>query len=150
MAGRVWCGDVSLVGVEGTGSWGVGLARFFHDQGIETVEADRPNRQARRKVGKSDPTDAVAAARAALSGEASVTPKRRNGTVEQMRVLLVARRSARTQRIQTLNQLRHLVFCGPEPIRVRFKDRYKTGLVSEAANMRPHKVRTRSPSPPTR
>ncbi len=119
---------VSLVGVEGTGSWGVGLARFFHDQGIETVEVDRPNRQARRKVGKSDPTDAVAAARAALSGEASVTPKRRNGPVEQMRVLLVARRSARQQRIQTLNQLRHLVFCAPEPIRVRFKDRYKTGL----------------------
>jgi transposase len=54
-----------------------------------------------------------------------------------MRVLLVARRSARTQRVQTLNQLRHLVFCGPEPIRVRFKDRYKTGLVTEAAKMRP-------------
>jgi transposase len=66
-----------------------------------------------------------------------VTPKSRNGTVEQMRVLLVARRSARQQRIQTLNQLRHLVFCAPEEIRVRFKDRYKTGLVTEAANMRP-------------
>jgi transposase len=128
---------VTLVGVEGTGSWGVGLARFLHDQEVETVEVDRPNRQKRRKVGKSDPIDAEAAARAALSGEASVTPKTRNGAVEQMRVLLVARRSARTQRIQTLNQLRHLVFCGPEPIRIRFKDRYKTGLVSEAAKMRP-------------
>jgi transposase len=130
-------GVVGLVGVEGTGSWGVGLARFLHDQEVETVEVDRPNRQKRHKVGKSDPIDAEAAARAALSGEASVTPKTRNGPVEQMRVLLVARRSARTQRIQTLNQLRHLVFCGPEPIRVRFKDRYKTGLVTEAAKMRP-------------
>ena len=53
-----------------------------------------------------------------------------------MRVLLVARRSARQQRLQSLNQLRHLVFTSPEPIRVRFKDRYKTGLVTEAANMR--------------
>ena len=44
---------------------------------------------------------------------------------------------ARAQRIQTLNQLRHLVFCGPEPIRSRFKDRYKTGLITEAAAMRP-------------
>ena len=131
-------GAVALVGVEGTGSWGVGLARFLHDQEVETVEVDRPNRQKRRKVGKSDPIDAEAAARAALSGEASVTPKTRNGPVEQMRVLLVARRSARSQRIQTLNQLRHLVLCGPEPIRIRFKDRYKTGLVSEAAAMRPH------------
>ena len=105
--------------------------------GVEVVKVDRPNRQVRRKVGKSDSTDAVAAARAALSGQASVTPKSSNGPVEQMRVLLVARRSARQQHIQTLNQLRHLVFCAPEPIRTRFKDRYKTGLVTEAASMRP-------------
>ena len=68
-----------------------------------------------------------------------MTPKTRNGPVEQMRVLMVARRSAREQRIQSLNQLRHLVFTAPEEIRVRFKDRYKTGLVTEAANMRPRK-----------
>jgi len=67
-----------------------------------------------------------------------VTPKSRNGPVEQMRVLMVARRSARQQRIQSLNQLRHLVFTAPEEIRVRFKGRYKTGLVTEAANMRPN------------
>jgi len=132
-------GEVEQIGVEGTGSWGVGLARFLGDQEVVVVEVDRPNRQQRRKQGKSDPTDAVSAARAALSGEASVTPKTRNGPVEQMRVLLVARRSARQQRIQSLNQLRHLVFTAPEPIRVRFKDRYKTGLVSEAANMRPNR-----------
>ena len=132
-------GTVVKVGVEGTGSWGVGLTRFLHDQDVMVVEVDRPNRQTRRREGKSDPTDAVSAARAALSGTASVTPKSRNGPVEQMRVLLVARRSARQQRIQTLNQLRHLVFTAPEEIRVRYKDRYKTGLVSEAANMRPRK-----------
>lgn len=132
-------GPVTRIGVEGTGSWGVGLTRFLGDHDIVVVEVDRPNRQKRRKVGKSDPTDALAAARAALSGEASVTPKTRNGPVEQIRVLMVARRSARRQRIQTLNQLRHLVFTAPEPIRVRFKDRYKTGLVTEAANMRPRK-----------
>ena len=56
-------GEVTRVGVEGTGSWGVGLSRFMTGAGIEVVEVDRPNRQARRKVGKSDPTDAVAAAR---------------------------------------------------------------------------------------
>lgn len=56
-----------------------------------------------------------------------------------MRVLLVARRSARAQRIQTLNQLRQVVICGPDEVRARFKDRYKTGLVSEAAAMRPRK-----------
>ena len=132
-------GPITRIGVEGTGSYGVGLARFLATTGIEVVEVDRPNRQIRRKHGKSDPTDAVAAARAALSGQASVTPKARNGPVEQMRVLLVARRSARQQRIQTLNQLRHLVLTAPDEIRVRFKDRYKTGLVTEAAAMRPRK-----------
>jgi transposase len=132
-------GQVVRVGVEGTGSWGVGLTRFLTAGGVEVVEVDRPNRQTRRKQGKSDPTDAISAARAALSGTATTVPKHRNGPVEQMRVLLVARRSARQQRIQTLNQLRHLVFTAPEPIRVRFKDRYKTGLVTEAANMRPRK-----------
>jgi transposase len=132
-------GPVVQVGVEGTGSWGVGLTRFLTGQDIIVVEVDRPNRQKRRKVGKSDPTDALAAARAALSGEASVTPKGRNGPVEQTRVLMVARRSAREQRIQSLNQLRHLVFTAPEEIRARFKDRPKTGLVTEAANMRPNR-----------
>ena len=57
--------------------------------------------------------------------------------MEEIRILLVARRSAREQRIQTLNQLRHLVFTAPDPIRARFKDRYKTGLISEVAKLRP-------------
>jgi transposase len=89
-------GEIQVVGVEGTGSWGVGLSRFLHDHEIMVVEVDRQNRQTRRRVGKSDSTDAVAAARAALSGSASVTPKTRNGPVEQIRILLVARRSARS------------------------------------------------------
>jgi len=131
-------GSVVRVGVEGTGSYGVGLARFLTEAGTEVVEVDRQNRQVRRKKGKSDPTDAVTAARAALSGAASVVPKRRDGPVEQMRVLLVARRSARHQKTQDLNQLRHLVYCAPEPIRVRFKDRPQTSLVKKAAAMRPN------------
>ena len=78
-------GDVTRVGVEGTGSWGVGLTRFLSAAGVVVVEVDRPNRQVRRKQGKSDPTDAVSAARAALSGVATTTPKSRDGAVEQMR-----------------------------------------------------------------
>ena len=132
-------GPVIRVGVEGTGSYGVGLARHLHANGVDVVEVDRQNRQTRRKLGKSDPIDAEAAARAALSGSAKTTPKRRDGTVEQMRVLMIARRSARRQRNQTLNQLRQVVITGPDEVRVRFKDRYKTGLVSEAARMQPRK-----------
>jgi len=132
-------GELDKVGVEGTGSWGVGLTRFLHSHEVMVVEVDRPNRQHRRRVGKADDTDAISAARAALSGSATVTPKTRDGAVEEIRILLVARRSAREQRIQTLNQLRHLVFTCPEPIRARFKDRYKTGLVTDVAKLRPRK-----------
>ena len=62
-----WSGSVRClrVGVEGTGSYGVGLSRFLHDLDVDVVEVDRPNRQARCKEGKSDPVDAVSAARAA-------------------------------------------------------------------------------------
>jgi transposase len=91
-------GPVVKIGVEGTGSYGVGLARHLHNEGVVVVEVDRPNRQTRRRLGKSDPIDAEAAARAALSGSASVTPKRRDGTVEQMRVLMIARRAVRCAR----------------------------------------------------
>jgi len=132
-------GPVVRVGVEGTGSYGTGLARFLHDRGVDVVEVDRPNRQLRHRKGKSDPTDALAAAQGALSGQAAGRPKTRNGPMEQMRVLLVARRSARDQRIQTLNQIRHLVFTAPEPIRERFLGRYQRGMLTEMAKLRPRR-----------
>ena len=56
---------------EGVGAYGAGLARFLRSAGVEVIEVDRPNRQTRRLVGKSDPIDAVEAARAAQSGRAS-------------------------------------------------------------------------------
>src|ERR1700688_1282382 len=58
-------GPVARVGVEGTGAYGAGLARSLRHVGIEVIEGDRANRQARRQRGKSDPADAVEAARAA-------------------------------------------------------------------------------------
>ena len=62
---------MTKVGVEGTGSYGVGLTRFLRRKGIEVVEVNRPNPQTRRNQGKSDSLDAVEAARAAISGRAS-------------------------------------------------------------------------------
>jgi transposase len=70
-------GELAMVGVEGTGSYGAGLARYLASCGIEVAEVIRPNRQARRQRGKSDAADAAAAA--ALSGEASGMPKSRDG-----------------------------------------------------------------------
>jgi len=61
-------GNVALVGVEGTGSYGAGLARYLTGCGVRVVEVDRADRQDRHRNGKSDPLDAVSAARAVLSG----------------------------------------------------------------------------------
>src|SRR5206468_5489215 len=63
-------GTVCLIGVEGTGSYGAGLARHIAAAGVRVVEVDRSDRQDRRRAGKSDPLDAVSAARAAQSGRA--------------------------------------------------------------------------------
>src|SRR5437588_7030267 len=91
-------GDVGRVGVEGTGAYGAGLNRFLHGAGVEVIEVDRPNRQARRRSGKSDPLDAVEAARAALSGRARAIAKTADGHVEAIGALVVAKRSARDRR----------------------------------------------------
>src|ERR1019366_3885671 len=100
-------GEITKIGVEGTGSYGAGLARFLRRRGIEVIEVDRQNRQARRKTGKSDPLDAIEAARAALGGRASGHPKSRDGAVEAIRVLVIAKRSARQARVKALTQMRH-------------------------------------------
>ena len=107
-------GTVGLVGIEGTGSYGAGLARHITAAGIRVVEVDRSDRQDRRRHGKSDPLDAVSAARAALSGRAAGAPRGRDGQVEAIRALMVAKRTARAQRTQTINQTRALIITGPD------------------------------------
>ncbi len=75
-------GRLVRVGVEGTGSYGAGLARYLSGAGVEVVEVNRPNRQLRRRRGgKSDSVDAEAAARAAASGQATAVPKSGVGPV---------------------------------------------------------------------
>jgi transposase len=130
-------GPVARVGVEGTGSYGAGLARHLRAAGIQVTEVDRPNRQARRRAGKSDPLDAIEAARAALPGRASGAAKTRDGNVEAIRALVVAKRSARSTKIKTLNQIRHLGFTAPEELRARLKDVSRQHLAARAAALRP-------------
>ena len=90
-----------------------GPHRHLHRERIAVVEVDRPNRQRRRRKGKSDPQDAISAAHAAHSGDAMGLAKTRDGDVESMRVLRVARISARNSRTQALNQMRSLVSTAP-------------------------------------
>jgi transposase len=130
-------GELAKVGVEGTGSYGAGLARYLAGQGVQVTEVIRPNRQARRLRGKSDPADAVAAALAALNGEASGIPKSRDGTVESIRALQVARHGAIKARTQAGNQLRDLIVTAPEPLREKLAGLSTPQRVALASRFRP-------------
>ena len=83
-------GEVDAVGVERTGAWGAGLHRFLTANGVRVVEVMRPNRQRRRRYGKSDVADAISATRAVQAGEAVGTPKTATATVEAIRLLRIA------------------------------------------------------------
>jgi transposase len=130
-------GPVTRVGIEGTGSYGAGLSRSVMARGVEVVEVDCPNRHDRHRDGKSDTIDAVSAARGALSGQASGRPKGGTGPVEAMRVLLIAKRSARGERARTVNQMRQIVYVAPDAIRARFQGLSVVDLTRQAATMRP-------------
>jgi transposase len=130
-------GRIDRFGIEGTGSFAAGLTRWLQQRGYRVVEVTRPNRQLRRRRGKSDPVDAEAAARAVLAGEATAAPKAATGAVEMLRVLRVARRSAVKARSQAANQLASLVVTAPEPLRQQLRELTPAQLAATAAGLRP-------------
>jgi transposase len=130
-------GSVGRVGIEGTGSYGAGLARWLRAQGLAVVEVERPKRQARRRRGKSDALDAEAAARAVQAGLATAQPKAGNGPSEMLRTLQAARRSALKARTQTANQLHALVVTAPDELRAQLRRLSRARLVATAAAFRP-------------
>ncbi len=140
-----WLGSqdrVVRVGVEGTGSYGAGLARHLTSIGVEVMEVNRPNRQLRRRFGKTDTIDAQAAARAVLSGQATAVPKSGNGRVESIRMLTVARRSATKARTQAINQLHALVVTAPHQVRHQLERLPAKARVKTCAGFRPGTANT--------
>ncbi|HEX6681164.1 MAG TPA: IS110 family transposase [Candidatus Limnocylindrales bacterium] len=130
-------GTLTGIGVEGTGSYGAGLARHLRTIGLTVVEVDRSDRKSRRAHGKSDPLDAYAAARAVLSGTATGMPKLRDGRVESIRALRVARSSAVKARSQASNQIKTLIITGPAELRERLRHLPTTKIITVCARLRP-------------
>ena len=140
--GRLWgwlesFGALARVGVEGTGTYGAGLARHLAAAGVEAVEVNRPNRQMRRRRGKSDTVDAEAAARAALCGTAAVVPKSADGDVEAIRTLSVARRSAVKARTVAANQIDAVAVTAPEHLKEALRGLSRAARVNACARLRP-------------
>lgn len=95
VAWGVSLGAVMCFGVEGTGSYGTGLARFLRRGGHKVIEVSRPPRKGDRRLsGKSDPIDAEHAAREVQAGTATTTPKLADGIVEAIRLVKIARNTA--------------------------------------------------------
>jgi transposase len=134
-----WCGAFGIVvtfAIEGTSSYGAGLTKFLGAHGLNVVEVQRPNRQVRRKLGKSDVIDAEAAARTYLAGQASGQAKTQDGIVEMIRVLRSTRRSAIQSQTQAMNQMKAVVVTAPEALRQALRELSNEKLVSLAAGFR--------------
>jgi transposase len=135
-------GTVVAVGVEGTGSWGAGLARYLAAEDVKVLEVNRPNRQHRRRRGKSDPADAEAAARAVLAEQATGTPKATNGAIESVRLLRLARRSATKGRTQAANQIHSVIDTAPEELRDQLIGLPTSARIARCARLRPADIAT--------
>lgn len=139
-------GELTRVGVEGTGAYGAGLAQVLRDNDICVIEVDRPDRKTRRFHGKSDPIDAIQAAKTAVAGDRTGTPQQRDGRVEALRNLRVARRSAVDQRADAQRQIKALIITAPRELRERLRGLPVTKLVATCVTMRPDPADAANPA----
>lgn len=121
--------------IEGTGGHGAGLSRHLLEMSEIVIELDRPKRAARRNGAKSDPLDAIRAAREAMARPRLGTP-RTGGDRQALSVLLAARRSAINASTEAQQQVFRLVIAAPEPIRVRFRGQKLAAMLNTAAKLR--------------
>jgi transposase len=130
-------GCLVRIGIEGTGSYGAGLTRHLARAGVIVLEVDRPDRSDRRRKGKDDDLDAINAARAALHGNRTTVPKSRDGAVESLRVLRVARGHAVRERRSGLQLLRMTIVSCPEELRDQVRNLTRMQLIRTLAAWRP-------------
>jgi transposase len=126
---RVWA-------IEGTGSYGAGLVAFLDEQGEQAVEIGRRVRRDGPSRAKSDPLDAIEAAREALAQRRPAAP-RAAGEREALRVLVNTREGAVLARTAAINQLRALIVAAPEPLRASLRGLSFAELVARCARLRP-------------
>ena len=126
--------------LEGTGSYGKGLARLLEHHGELVCEVERPRRDGRGGRLKSDPLDALRAARTLLAEQRLATP-RSGGRREALRCLLVTREGAVSARRAALNQLRALLVGCPEPLRGELRALTRARLLRRLVGSRPGRHR---------
>ena len=133
-------GRVLAYGVEGTGSYGVGLASFLRRTGHRVIEVNRADRRGRRSNGKSDTLDAEAAARSVLGGQAVATPKSADGAAEMIHQIKIARDTARKARTSAIITLKAVIVTVPAELREQLADLSDRILLERCAGLRPGAV----------
>jgi len=121
--------------IEGTSGHGAGLTRHLTKRDELVVELDRPERTKRRNGAKSDPLDAIRAAREALSRTKLGTP-RTTGERQALSVLLAARRSAVEGAKVAQQQLFALVIAAPEQLRSKLRGMRTLAMARSGSRLR--------------
>jgi transposase len=129
-------GCLTAFGIEGTGSYGAGLASFLRRRGDRIVEVDRGDRRGRRSNGKSDSIDAEAAARAVLAGSAAAVAKSADGVCEMIRQVKIARDTAVKARTQALITLKCILVNAPAELREQLAPLSDKALLERCARFR--------------
>lgn len=129
--------DCIVVGIEGTASYGAGLARRLTELGFEVVEVLRPKRDKRRRgTNKNDMKDAERAARDAIAGNGTSIPKTQDGWVEAVRFQLIARRLAVKTSTSAINTVKSLINTAPEHIRNKYSKMSAEDMMSSLQRKR--------------
>jgi transposase len=121
--------------IEGTGSYGAGLARFLASRGERVLEVGRLPREGRRSRAKTDSLDAIRAARSVLAQERVAQP-RAGGRREELRALVVCREGALAAKRAGLCQLRDLLLCAPPTLREQLQTLSRARLLRRLAQLR--------------
>jgi transposase len=132
-------GKVETFGIEGTGSYGAGLASFLR-HGHRIIEVNRGDRRTLRQNGKSDTLDAETAARSVLNGNASSVPKSADGLSEMIRQVKVARDTAGKGRTAAIITLKTIVVNAPAELRETLDGLGDKALIDRCAAFRPGRV----------
>ena len=135
-------GRIEAFGIEGTGSYGAGLARAVRRARHRVVEVNRGDRRTRGAAGKSDTIDAEVAARSVLAGQSTAIPKPADGAVEMMRQLKITRDTAVKARTMAMNTLKQIIVHAPPVLREALHDLTDHGLLTRGAGLRPGPIDT--------
>jgi transposase len=131
-------GTIIAFGVEGTGSYGIGLARFLRRHGLIVQEVHRPPRKGERRLsGKSDTIDAEHAARQVLAGRRNPIPKTAAGAVEALRLIKVARDTAVKARTSAIITLKATLVTAVDELRAELEPLTDHKLITACAALEP-------------